>query len=237
MKRTIPLVITFIVGVVLIVSKFIPHRPFGTLGEDFSVYFDIIATFAFILGGGNLIKIHGDNIYRQRPGWGYSAVCVFGFFVTLVIGLLKFGTVDGKMVIGWPGDWKGDIADPALWFGSIYEYVFKPLAATMFALLAFYVASASYRAFRAKNIEATVLLLAAFIILLGRTFIGKFVSFWVPIDQTGPDIPRIAEWIMDFPNRAGQRAIMIGIALGIVSTSLKIILGIDRTYLGVEEEK
>lgn len=237
MKRTVPLIITFIVGVVLIVSKFIPHKPFGTLGEDFSVYFDIIATFAFILGGGNLVKIHGDKIYKQRPGWGYSVVCLVGFFFTLAVGLLKFGVVDGRTVIGFPGDWRGDITAPETWFSSVYEYAFKPLAATMFALLAFYVASASYRAFRAKNIEATVLLIAAFIILLGRTFIGKFVSFWVPEGQAGPDIPRIAEWIMDFPNRAGQRAIMIGIALGIVSTSLKIILGIDRAYLGIEEEK
>jgi len=237
MKRTIPLAITFIVGVVLIVSKFIPHMPFGTLGEDFSVYFDIIATFAFILGGGNLLKVHADTIYRQRSGWGYSAICLIGFFITMVIGLLKFGAVNGRIVVGWPGDWKGDIADPAIWFSSIYEYVFKPLAATMFALLAFYVASASYRAFRAKNVEATVLLVASFIILLGRTFIGKAVSFWVPINRPGPDIPRLAEWVMDYPTRAGQRAIMIGIALGIVATSLKIILGIDRTYLGVEEEK
>jgi len=236
MRRTVPLAITFIVGVVLIVSKFIPHKPFGSLGEEFSIYFDIIAVFAFILGGGNLMRLHGDKIYRQKPGWGFSVVCIAGFLFTLVVGLLKLGVVDGKTVMGFPGDWKGDVTAEATWFYAIYEYSFKPLAATMFALLAFYVASASYRAFRAKNFEATVLLLAAFVILLGRTFIGKWVSFWVPIDQPGYDIPALAEWIMDFPNRAGQRAIMIGIALGIVSTSLKLILGIERAYLGVEEE-
>jgi hypothetical protein len=33
-------------------------------------------------------------------------------------------------------------------------------------------------------------------------------------------------------NTAGNRAIMIGIALGIVATSLKILIGVDRSYLG-----
>ncbi len=223
-RRTIPLTITFIVGVVLILSKISPMTT--GLGEEFSIYFDIIAVFAFILGGGNLIKIHGNKLYRRVPGWGFSLVCILGFFATLVIGLFKLGN---------PGGWAASPTAHGSHFNIIYEYIFKPLAATMFALLAFYVASASYRAFRAKNLEATVLLLAAFIILLGRTFIGTWVSFWAEPGQ-GFDIPRLAEWIMNYPNLAGQRAIMIGIALGIVSTSLKIILGIDRGYLGSDTE-
>jgi hypothetical protein len=223
-RRTIPLAITFIVGMVIVLSKLSPITT--GWGEEFSIYFDIIAVFAFILGGGNLVKIHADNLYKRAPGWGYSVICLLGFFATLVIGMLKTGNPDG---------WAGDPSAQGGHFNIIYEYIFKPLAATMFSLLAFYVASASYRAFRAKNIEATVLLLAAFIILLGRTFIGAWVSFWAPRGG-GFGIPQLAEWIMAYPNLAGQRAIMIGIALGIVSTSLKIILGIDRGYLGTDSE-
>lgn len=224
LKRTIPLLITFVVGTVLVVSKFIPQLE--SLGEDFSIYFDIIAVFAFILGGGNLVKIHGEKISRKTPGWGYSVVCLVGFFGTLAFGFFKIGN---------PLGWTGNVVVDGSYFKSTYDFVFKPLGATMFALLAFYVASASYRAFRAKNAEATILLVAAFIILLGRTFIGKVLSFWVPLDQAGADIPALAEWIMNVPNLAGQRAVMIGIALGVVSTSLKLILGIERSYLGSDE--
>ncbi len=66
MRRTFPILITVVVGWVLIVADFIPHKPFGNLGEDFALYFDIIAVFAFILGGGNLCRIHLTKIQKKK---------------------------------------------------------------------------------------------------------------------------------------------------------------------------
>ncbi len=132
--------------------------------------------------------------------------------------------------------WSGDYREQGTPFWWIYEYLFKPLTATMFALLAFYVASAAFRAFRAKNLEATLLLATAFIILLGRTFAGVLLTSWVPESLSGLKIENLAVYIMQVFNTAGNRAIMIGIALGIASTSLKVLLGIDRSYLGSQED-
>ncbi|MCH7760906.1 hypothetical protein IIA15_05820 [candidate division TA06 bacterium] len=92
-------------------------------------------------------------------------------------------------------------------------------------LLAFFVASASYRAFRARTPEATLLLVAATLVMIGRVPIGDFLY---------SGFPQVADWIMDVPNTAGQRAILIGIALGTVSASLRIILGIERVHLAGE---
>ncbi len=125
---------------------------------------------------------------------------------------------------------------PDRYFKCLYDWIFNPLGATMYALLAFYVASASYRAFRAKNREATILLIAAFIILLGRTPLGVYATSWIPESFSLLQVPNLAIWIMTAPNLAGQRAIMIGIALGVISMSLRLILGVERTYLGVDSE-
>ncbi len=132
--------------------------------------------------------------------------------------------------------WSGEYRAQGTPFWWLYEYAFKPLTATMFAMLAFYVASAAFRAFRAKNLEATLLLGTAFIILLGRTFAGVWLTAWLPDAVSGLRIEKLTVLIMQVFNTAGSRAIMIGIALGIASTSLKVLLGVDRSYLGSAEE-
>ena len=227
MKRTVPLAITFIVGTVLVLADFIPHKPFGNLGDDFSLYFDIIAVFAFLLGGGNLIRVHLTKVSRKKEDWPFSIVTLVGFIVMLAAGIFKINNPDGI---------QGDVAAFGSLFNDLYMYIFTPLQASMFALLAFFVGSASYRAFRAKNIEATILLIAAFIILLGRTPFGLWLTEGLTGNLAFLQIPNLANWVMDVPNLAGQRAIMIGIALGVISMSLRVILGVERTYLGQDSD-
>jgi hypothetical protein len=221
MRRTVPLAITFFVGALLIFSVFMP--PIEPAGENFSVFFDIIAVFAFFLGGGNLLRIHFTNIGKLGKDWGYSGVTLVGFLVMLAVGLFKIGN---------PGGISANLTDPQGWYQILFASIMTPLNATMYALLAFFVASASYRAFRAKNREATILLVAAFVILLGRTAFGTMLTAWMPDSMSLLQIPNLAIWLMATPNLAGQRAILIGIGLGVVSMSLRILLGIERTYLG-----
>mgnify|MGYP001259458558 FL=1 len=223
MRREVPLFITFFIGMLLIFAVFIP--PIENLDEDFTVFFDIIAVFAFFLGGGNLLRVHVTKLSRRQTDWGYSIVTLGGFLGMLVIGLFKLGN---------PGGIAAAPTESGSLFQLIFDYVLVPLGATMYSLLAFFVASASYRAFRAKNREATILLVAATIILIGRTPFGMYLTSWMPESLSVLEIPNLAMWIMNAPNLAGQRAIMIGIGLGVVAMSLRIILGIERSYLGEE---
>jgi hypothetical protein len=155
----------------------------------------------------------------------------------------RAGVVPGDVVRG-PGEdpdygWSGNYRQTGSAFWYSYQYAFQPLTATIFALLAFYIASAAFRAFRAKNLEASLLLATAFIVLLGRTFAGVALTAWIdPANWewfryfTGLRLENLTVYIMAVFNTAGNRAIMIGIALGIVATSLKILIGVDRSYLG-----
>ncbi len=233
-KRTIPLLITATAGIVLIVSYFVPLAQ--NWGENVSVWFDILAAMAFILGGGNLLKMQLKKISDRRPGWGYGAVTMVAFLVTLFVGLLKLGV---NPSVPHPSySWAGEFNETGSIFWWFYEYTFKPLTATMFAMLAFYVASAAFRAFRAKNIEAILLLGTAFLILLGRTYAGVWLTEFIPEDSSFSilRLENLSEWIKDTFTTTGTRAIMIGVSLGVMASSLRIILGIDRSYLGAKEQ-
>ena len=68
MKRTVPLFITAIAGFVLIVSFFIPSLK--GWGEDAAIWFDILAAIAFVLGGGNLLKLHLKTMSDKNKASG-----------------------------------------------------------------------------------------------------------------------------------------------------------------------
>jgi hypothetical protein len=235
MKRTIPTLIAAGAGLVLVVAYFVP--PMQSWSERVSVWFDVLAAVAFVLGGANLLRSHLQRISDRTAGWAYSVVLLLSFFATLVVGFGKVGVHPAAQYPAFP--WSGQYRQTGGAFWFIYEYAFQPLTATLFGLLAFYVSSAAFRAFRAKNVEAALLLGTAFIVLLGRTFAGVALTSWIDPDVwsgfryfTGLRLENLTVYIMSVFNTVGNRAIMIGIALGIVATSLKILLGIDRPYLG-----
>ena len=60
----------------------------------------------------------------------------------------------------------------------------------------------------------------------------RVATAWIPDSLAFLRLPELQDWIYNIPNRAGARAIMIGIALGVVGTALRVILGIDRTFMG-----
>ena len=109
--------------------------------------------------------------------------------------------------------------------------VFKPAQSTMFSLLAFFVASASFRAFRIKSKEAALLMISAFIVMLGNVPFGRVFTN-IPYIGQFLDMAEIKEWIMTYPSSAAQSAILIGAMLGYITSSMKIIFGIERSHLG-----
>ena len=214
MKKTLPLIITFLAGFYMILAFFIPHNVIAASAQEMQSWEIIIVAFTLVLGIGNLIQVHAEKIQRKKSGWYYSVVLLICLVSMMVIGLF-WGISEGT-VYYW-----------------LYDNVMAPLSAAMFSLLAFFIASAAYRAFRARNKEATLLLVAATIIMIGRIPLGNLI--WQNLPWLGAKYPHalemITQWIMDIPNAAGQRGIKIGAALGAVSMALRMLLGIERSYL------
>ncbi len=197
------------------VQFFVPHELGQTAFEELLNWGRIVAAFALVLGIQSLLRTHVEKIRRKRRDWPYSAVAIASFVGMVVIGI-GFGSERGG---GF--DW-------------VFNNVQVPLDATMFSLLAFFIASAAFRTFRARSTEATLLLVAAIVVMLGRVPGSLIVLFGhtSPGEWLHTHMPDVSEWIMNFPSIAGKRGIIFGVALGSIATALRIMLGIERSHLG-----
>jgi len=268
-KRQIPILIVSIIGFLTLFGWFTDQPGMKSfIDDDATQWFDILASFAIFLGGFNLLKLQMQKILKKQSGWEYSLFAVGGLIFAIIAGFFYKGNPNVE--------WGTHVTGKGTLFKWMFNYMFAPMQATMFALLAFYVASASYRAFRIRNFEATLLLVSGIIIMIGRVPLGSNISSWFvmyllvlvtgiaingiyknklttaitvisgialvsllglymgwPVDQPGLFyLPYLQEWIYKNPNVAGARSIMIGIGLGIFGTSIRYILGIERSYIG-----
>lgn len=202
--RSAPLLVTFFTGLIMVAVFFIPHHTAQEWNTRLLEWATVVYAFSLILGSISLWRGHWKKVATRRTNWPYSIVLL--------------GSLLGITALGI---WKGVGETSPV--GQIYNSVNAPLASTMFSLLAFVIASAAFRAFRARSLEATLLLATAVVMMIGRVSVGELIS---------PHLPGITEWLLDVPNLAAKRAIAIGVGLGAVSTALKLILGIERSYLG-----
>lgn len=212
LRRELPLLITLVVGLFMVVGLFVPQRHFTAGRSEFEGWAIIIRAFAAVLGVANLARISALRIARRERDWGYQLPLLGGLFLMMVLGVA--GTWFPAPLFG--------IGEGSL-FNDLYLNIYVPMQGTMFALLAFYIASAAFRAFRVRSLEAGLLAVAAVLVMLGRVPIGALI--W-------DHLPAVSDWIMNVPNNAAKRAILIGAALGAIATGLKVILGLERNYLG-----
>ena len=216
MKREVPLLITAVIGLFMILGFFVPHQLVSVPSDFLQGSVIIVLAFSYFLGGANLLRINFDGIYKRQPGWPYRLVLVIALLSTIII-----GAVEGRGFL-----------NPNMHSKWIYDNIYSPMQSTMFSLLAFFIASAAFRAFRIRTTEAALLAAAALIVMLGRVPVGNVWTHWLPEPYR---LQAIQEWIMEFPQNAAKRAILIGAALGVMATGLRVILGIERSYLSGED--
>ncbi len=210
MRRQLPLALVFIIGSFIGIQEFIPLDWAKSLKGFLLDWTIVIGVFAMALGLWSLTKVSMDKISKKSADWQYSIVTLAG--LASMMGFSMYSWATGGIENALSG----------YMFTQFFDYVMVPIQATMFSLLAFFIASAAYRAFRARSILASLLLVAAIIVMLRVVYLGDLST---PINA-------IADWIINVPNLAAKRSILIGVGLGMVATALKVILGIERTYLG-----
>lgn len=225
LKRQLPVIIAFVVGLSMWALFYVPTTKSQELQDGFTLWVRIIIGFAAILGVLSVVNHHYHRIRAKRPGFAFSFITLGAFFVMALSGFIK---------APMPGFATGNNRPDSLHFW-LYNNMMLPMQATIFSILAFFIASAAFRAFRARSVEATILLIAACVTMIGRVPIGELMIKGGQIFPEGPhwiDFPWWSSWLLNVPNSAAQRGIMLGVYLSQIAVAVRIIFGIERTYMG-----
>jgi hypothetical protein len=200
----LPFVVMSVLGIFFVAQYYIPHPIVQKPSMIMQQWKQPLGVFILFIAAIGIIVLHVRRIRRKQRGWGYSVVTLVSMGAMVFVGMV-FGIGEGTVFADW------------------FEYLITPIEATMFSLLAFFVASAAYRAFKARTVNAALLLVSAFIVMLGM----------IPaVENSFPLLSDAAAFLLKYPNTAAKRAIIIGVALGAISVAIKTIFGIDRTILG-----
>ncbi len=220
-RKPIVILVTFISGLYLSL-EFLVQPPAGQEQNwftrkwpDVSNVIIVIAAFALLIGTVNLLSIHGKALWKRRENW-YNSLAFFIAFIAIMAAGFARDSYDGPVV--------------QQTFNILFNGLFMPMQATMFSLIAFYIVSAAYRAFRIRTIESGLMMGAAAIIMLALVPVGTYITAWIPEDSMFAflRLERIGYWILVLPNMAVQRAIAFGIAVGALATGLRIWLSLER---------
>lgn len=164
----------------------------------------LITGMAALAGIFNLIYVHTDKIRLREKGSIYSAILVIGLVATLLFGMILQTDHEAMKII--------------------LNGIIMPAEASLLGILTISLLYAAIRLLRrrANVMSIFFLITAAFLLLGSATF--PFVN--IPILGT------VARWVTQVWALGGARGILIGVALGSLTTGLRVLFGADRPYGG-----
>ncbi|MCC7230428.1 MAG: hypothetical protein IT203_08525 [Fimbriimonadaceae bacterium] len=248
-RRPVVVAVTFLSGLFYVLLYLWPNpvaKEDGTLPRDFvekvgfwlqdaqpsiGNFSNILTAFLLGLGIFSVLRIHARKVAKSEKDWPFSVV-LLGFMTLMVI----FGYWDWanrKSPTGGMLDAQSNWAWQNYTRDFLFDGLFQQMNAAMFSIIAFFILSAAYRAFRIRSIEATILLAAALIMML--SLMGTVASFW---DGAAANVSQnltlseISKWLRDNVQNSSLRGIDFGIGIGALAMGLRLGLSLEKTWPG-----
>jgi hypothetical protein len=198
--------IAVVAGVVTLALYFV-NLPIGLDIRTLLVeWVSTLAAVALLIGIVNLIAVHLRKVGTLAKGWVYSLILFVTFLVVFSLGLIKLAVKDNP--IGQNG------------LNFAFTYVQTPIEAALAAVLGVVLIVAGARLiYRQRSWGAVLFILIAAVILLGLAPLND-LSF----------MQGVSDWVRQVPAAGGARGILLGIALGVLTAGLRVIIGADRPY-------
>jgi hypothetical protein len=196
----------------------------------------VISSFLLGLGIYSLLRVHVRRFAKFQKDWGFS----FTLLASMVL-MIGFGYADYNSKQGGRGVL---LDDPANWtvvnYGRdfLFDGLLQQMDAAMFSLIAFYILSAAYRAFRIRSVEATILLGTALLVML--SLMGVVVYLWDSavtsmVGEPGQNplldnlrLSEISRWLRSTFQTSSLRGIAFGVGIGALAMGLRLWLSLER---------
>ena len=228
-KKWLTIVCTFLAGLFFVFEYFWPTHTLedGSKGnwvtpmqEPVSNYVTDVVIWMIFLGVISLTYVHGKRLLVRQPGW-HNSLAFFLAFIGMTV--VSFGSKMGDIDSGLGGTM-------TVAYNSLYSGLLVNLDSAMFALLAFYIASASYRAFRVRTVEAVLLMISALVIMLGLVSFGVALTSFIPAGSHFAffRLEQLSTWLMQYINMPAQRAVTIGVMVGSLAMAMRLWLSLER---------
>jgi hypothetical protein len=206
-KRELVFVVTGIVALIMIAEYFFAIPGVGGkdgIANQIKTWALIIQLMAIGLGAINLIQVHFRNVQRKNELMPYSAWFLIFFAIVTGLGIWKLGTGVEPFAYTW-----------------IFANVYTALSSTLYAITGFYIFSAAYRAFRARNLDAAILLIGGIFVLLANAPIGEVLSPW---------FPTIGNWFNNTGQIPAMRTFIVTGALGLLAYGFRALIGKEKGF-------
>lgn len=202
--RVITAVIAIASGIFVLLGYFFPDQ-LDVLRLTLVNWAIIIAGMAVLVGIFNLVAVQMEKLRARQKGSAYGGLLV----ISLVVTFLGFGL------------WVGPEA-PSMRF--VVNAIVVPVEASLMAILAITLIYASIRLLRRRvDVMSMGFLIAAVVFLI--------LSMPTPFSAITPAQDFVAQIARMFSS-GGARGLLIGIALGVLLTGLRVLFGVDRPYGG-----
>lgn len=201
--RILATFVAVITGLIVLLGYFLPVGGLLETRLQLVQWATVLAATAILVGVIHLIAVHWKKISTRQKNSAYSILLIISLVTTFILGFL--GT-NNPMT------------------GLVLEAVILPAEATLMALLAVTLIYASARLLRRRADAMSILFLGVAVVILLMS---------APLPTGAFPGAEVVKWfINEFFAVAGARGILIGVALGALTTGLRVLFGVDRPYGG-----
>jgi hypothetical protein len=192
---------------------------------------NIISGFLIGLGLFSLLRIHLRRLLRAQKDWGYSLVLLVSMVLMVIFGYwdwIQRQGPNGAILAGSQERW----GTAQYGYDLLFDGLMQQMEAGMFSVVAFYILSAAYRAFRARSAEATILLVTALIVVVSLMGIVTYLwdnSFIVARLGDNAKLTSVAGWITAYLQTPAIRGIDFGVGVGLMAMGLRIWLSLEKS--------